>query len=522
LIENYYKRIATCLIVFYTIINLYCYPKLSPTGDEVNYYAYAVNIVKGNPQKQFINGKPQFNTQMPISVLNTLPRIIQQMLQPNLKKDVSNAQQDIINGRLISIAISIFLGLYVLRWSTQLYGKTAGLFSLMLLLLCPNIIAHSQLAGTDVYSFFITTAICYHLWRYNTTKNYLQLFWLALFLGIGQISKQSLIVFYPIVFVLLFFSKTNTAKQKFAFVSKAIAGIAIVSLLVINIGFLFYKTGKPLGEYNFASQKMQKVQYAFAVFKKLPVPLPEPYVQGFDYAVFNEETPPGIEGKSSYGQGYFLGKPVGGKPFYSYYVIGLAYKLPIATLIILIASLVIYFVKRKQYSFTKNEIYLLLPAFVFFLFLSVSSTMYLGVRSVLLILPLLFVFAGSLWQHIAAYKWSKILVGILLGWQLISVAKYIPHFIPYTNEFIWNKTNAYKVFGDANLFYQEGHYLVKEYLAKNTDIQYEPTVTVKGKVLVSIEHYYDWWHLGKMKWLTDLKLEPVGNFDSQFLLFDVK
>ena len=86
LIERQYKTIATLLIVFYTIINLYCYPKLSPTGDETAYYAYAVNIVKGNPQKQFINGKPQFNTQMPISVLNTLPRIVQQLLLSNLKK----------------------------------------------------------------------------------------------------------------------------------------------------------------------------------------------------------------------------------------------------------------------------------------------------------------------------------------------------------------------------------------------------------------------------------------------------
>ncbi|MBP6432460.1 MAG: glycosyltransferase family 39 protein [Ferruginibacter sp.] len=520
-----YKRygfIAILVIVLYTLSNLYCYPKLSPTGDEINYYAYAVNIVKGNPQKQFVNGKPQFNTQMPISVANTLPRMVQQVLQPSLKKDVTNAQQDIINGRLISIAISILLALYVLRWSTQLYGKAAGLFSLVILLLCPNIIAHSQFVGTDVYSFFIATAICYHVWRYNTTKDYLQLFYLALFLGIGQIAKQSLIVFYPIVFVLLFFAKTATVKQKFAFVGKAIAGIAIVSILVINIGFLFYKTGKPLGEYHFVSQKIVKVQNAFSCLKNLPIPMPEPYVQGFDFAAFNEETPPSIEGKSSYGQGYFLGKPVGGKPFYSYYIIGLAFKLPIATIIILLTSLVVYFIKRKSYAFTKAEIYLLLPAFVFLFFLSVSSTMYLGVRNVLLMMPLLFVFAGSLWKYITAYKWSKIGVGILLAWQLISVAKYFPHFIPYTNEFIWNKTNAYKVFGDANLFYQEGHCLVKNYLQKNADIQYEPTQPVKGKVLVSIEHYYDWWHLGKMKWLTELKLEPVGNFDSQFLLFDVK
>ncbi len=522
LIEKQYKTIATLLIVFYTIFNLYCYPKLSPTGDETAYYAYAINIVKGNPQKQFINGKPQFNTQMPISVLNTLPRIVQQLLQPTLKKDLSTAQQDIINGRLISIALVIFLALYILRWSTQLYGKEAGLFSLLLLLLCPNLMAHAQLAGTDVYSFLIATAICFHLWRYIKSNSNWQIFYVAIFLAVGQLAKQSLIVFYPIVLLFIGFAKTTNSKQHGLKFAKAFTLITVVSLLIINTGFLFNNTGKKLGDYVFVSQKIKAVQTTFSFIKNMPIPLPEPYLQGFDYTAFNEETPPGIEGLSSYGQGYFLGKPVGGKPYYTYYLKCFGFKLPISTLLILLASIFVYFFKSKRYNFLNNEVYLIGPAFTFLLFMSVSNTMYLGLRNVLLVLPLLFVFAGFLYHHFKSNKKFKRIILILLLWQFISVANYFPHFLPYTNEFIWNKKNAYKTFGDANLFYQEGHYFVKEYLQKNNDIQYEPTMPVKGKVLVSIEHYYDWWNLGKVKWLRDLHLEPIGHFHSQFLLFEVK
>jgi hypothetical protein len=521
LLKKYYISIAIFLIALYTIINLYCYPKLSPTGDEINYYAYAVNIIKGNPQKEMVNGKPQFNTQMPIAVLNTLPRIVQQIVNPSLQKTQATAQQDIINGRLISIFISILLALYVLQWSTQLYGKMAGLFSLSLLLLCPNTMAHSQLAGTDVYSFFIAIAFCFHLWKYNKTNDYWQLFLLAFFLALGQIAKQSLLLFYPMVLLLLF-NKKNNIRYRFVNLFKVITTVAIVSILVINIGFLFNNTGKKWGDYNFASQRFQKLQQTFTVFNNLPIPLPQPYVQSFDYAAFNEETPPGIEKKSSYGQGYLLGKPVGGKPYPTYYLICIAYKLPIATIIILIAAFIFYFINRKQFSFVNNEVFLVIPALFFLVAMSIGNSMYLGVRNVLLILPLLFVFAGSIVNWIWQRRSTKIILGSLLCWQFISVAKYFPHFIPYTNEFIWDKKNAYKIFGDANLFYQEGRYMVQDYLQKNPTIQFEPTTPVKGKVLVSIEHYYDWWHHGKMKWLTDLKLEPIDHFDSEYLLFDIK
>jgi Dolichyl-phosphate-mannose-protein mannosyltransferase len=513
------------ILLGYTVLNLYATTKLSPTGDELNYYAYAVNIVKGQPQKEFKNGKPVFNTQMPINVLNTLPRVIQQIFSPNLKKDNSSAQQDIINGRVLSVFSSILLAIYVLLWSTQLYGRVAGGLSLLLFCLCPNIMANSQMVGTDVFSFFVATAIMYHLWRYNKTTNYFQLFLVAFFLGLGQLTKQTLIIFYPIVFLFLAIKIVRQhvgVGKKIKQLAIQFLGITLVSLLLINIGFLFYKTGKPLAQYQFASTTFQHIQANFSFAKNIPIPLPEPFIAGFDYGLFNAETPPGNDAISSYGIAYFLNKPVNGQFIWYYYIVCLWYKTPIATIALLLLAVVLFIKNKQNFKFAQNEIYLLLPSIVFLLFLSLTNKMYLGVRSVLLIMPLLFIFIGNLGQTMQKIKQYKWVVFTFLLWQLVSVANYFPHFFPYTNEFIWNKKNAYKTFGDANLYFQEGQYFVKDYLKKNPTIQYEPTSPVKGKVLVSMENYFDYWNTGKMKWLINLHLEPIGHFHSQYLLFDVK
>jgi hypothetical protein len=101
-------------------------------------------------------------------------------------------------------------------------------------------------------------------------------------------------------------------------------------------------------------------------------------------------------------------------------------------------------------------------------------------------------------------------------WQVIFLI-----FIPYTNEFVYNKKEAYKIFGDANLFFQEGWIMAREYVQQHPEIQLEPPMPVHGKVMVSLANYLDFWHQGKMQWLKDFHLEPSGHFHSQFLIFDV-
>ncbi len=523
-IEKYYKIIAAVIIIVYTALNLYCTTRLSITGDEVPYFAYGVNVLKLQPQKTLNEkGIPIFNSQMPALAIAALPRAVQQLLHPALQKTNEQVVKDIQYGRIFSVISALLLALYVLVWATQLYSKMAGLFSLLLYVLCPNILAHSQMLGTDVYSFLVLTATCYHAWRYNCTGRMKQLFFTAILLGIGQLTKQSLILLYPVLFIFVaigIYRPVIPLKKKINRVLKELSVLALGSLFVINAGFLFYKTGKPLGQYHFVSAKYKKLQEQFSFMDKVPLPLPEPFVSGFDYVQYNSETGAGIDGQSSYGTVYFLGNKIDGKKVWYYYFVCIWYKLPIPLLILFVAAIAMYIRGKRWRLFMQDEIYLLLPAVFILCIFSLFNTMYLGIRSVLMILPLLFIFCGSIMPAMEGLV-RRAGVVLLLCWQLVSVAMYFPHFLPYTNEFILHKKNAHRIFADSNIYFQEGLVLAGEYLQKHPEIQYEPTALVHGKVMVSIENYYDWWSLGKMQWLRDMHLEPVGHFDTGYLIFEI-
>jgi hypothetical protein len=298
------------------------------------------------------------------------------------------------------------------------------------------------------------------------------------------------------------------------------AVLALVSLFVINTGFLFYKTGKPLEQYQFVSAKYKKIQQQFSFMDKMPLPLPEPFVSGFDYVEYNSQTGAGVDGESSYGSVYFLGKKIADRKIWYYYLVCMWYKLPIPFLLFLFAATAFCLRGKRWRLFMQDEIYLMLPAVFILCIFSLFNTMYLGIRSVLMMLPLLFIFCGSIIPVLEGGV-RKIAVAVLLCWQLISVALYFPHFLPYTNEFILHKKDAHKIFADSNIYFQEGGLLVKEYLQHHPEIQYEPAMPVHGKVMVSIENYYDWWNLGNMQWLRDMHLEPAGHFDTGYLIFEL-
>jgi Dolichyl-phosphate-mannose-protein mannosyltransferase len=523
-IEKYYRFIAALLIIVYTAVNVYSITRLSVTGDEVSYFAYGINMLKLQPQKPLNEkGMPVFNSQLPVMAITALPRALQQLINPSLQKTNDEVVKDIQFGRIFSVISALLLALYVWVWATQLYGKTAGLFSLLLYVLCPNIMAHSQMLGTDVFSFLLLTATCYHAWRYRRTGKTKQLLFTAVLLGIGQLTKQSLLMLYPVIVLLFLYDIVRTTApitKKIILFLKQLAVLVLISLFIINAGFLFNKTGKPLGEYQFVSDRYKKLQQQFSFMDKVPLPVPGPFINGLDYVQFNSQTGAGIEGRSSYGTVYFLGEKISTQKIWYYYIVCLWYKLPLPFMIFFFAALVYGTRAGRWRAGMRDVLYLLLPAVFILVTFSLFNTMYLGIRSILMILPLLFVVSGSIIPLLKTVA-AKAASSLLVCWQLISVALYFPHFLPYTNELIWHKKHAHKIFADSNIYFQEGFILAREYLQKHPEIQYEPATALKGKVMVSIENYYDWWHQGKMQWLRDMQLEPTGHFHTGYLIFDV-
>ena len=162
-----------------------------------------------------------------------------------------------------------------------------------------------------------------------------------------------------------------------------------------------------------------------------------------------------------------------------------------------------------------------MPVLYYLVYMSFFYSTQVGIRHILIIFPLLFVFAGFLFQKMLSGRLFPI-IAIAATWELVSVATYFPHFLPYTNEFIWNKKNAWKKIADTNLCYREGGCYLHDYLATHKNAVYEPAQPVSGLVVVEVNDYLgvqENSRHGRYDWLRGL--EPVDHIHSQYLIFDV-
>lgn len=138
-------------IVLFHIINGVVFLRAqSLTADEPSFYEYAVRFLQGKPDRIY---PASDNSKMPVTVLNTLPRVAEHLLHPQLRK-TDGGFSDILNGRYVSLLISVLILLLVYLWASQLYSKRAGLFAAFLYSVCPNCLSNAGLVTTDIYSVF--------------------------------------------------------------------------------------------------------------------------------------------------------------------------------------------------------------------------------------------------------------------------------------------------------------------------------------------------------------------------------
>src|SRR5207247_2118884 len=117
-----------------------------------------------------------------------------------------------------------------------------------------------------------------------------------------------------------------------------VALIFVFHLAVVNIGFWFDRTFTPLAQYEFRSPTFQSLQRV-PLLRAVPVPLPYPYLQGFDWMSYNNAT------GSSYGNIVLLDEVRGPElprtdGFPSYYAVAYALKEPLGLQILLVLGLI--------------------------------------------------------------------------------------------------------------------------------------------------------------------------------------
>jgi hypothetical protein len=343
--------------------------------------------------------------------------------------------------RMTCIIFAFIGGITCTFISFRLYGLWGGIFSLLLWSFSPYILGHAATIMPDAHaaSFAIVSVMCFGLWL-KKSNNQNALF-TGITLGITELCKFTLLIFYPLFIVLWLFYRIPEyqclEKKEWLQQSKQILLIFSISLLVINMGYLFEETGKPLGSFKFQTtfftgyNNLKDIpsggsnRFENSLPGKIPMPLPANFVQGIDTQRldFERGLPSYLRGEwSDHGWRY-------------YYLYALLLKTPLGTIgLFLLAIFCTFFQKGYNISW-RDEMVIILPGIVLLAFVSSQTGFSIHSRYIIPALPFFFIWIAKVGKAFTMQRRIiVILSSILLTWSIFSSLCIYPHSISYFNE----------------------------------------------------------------------------------------
>ncbi|MDO5308647.1 MAG: glycosyltransferase family 39 protein [Planctomycetia bacterium] len=362
-------------------------------------------------------------------------------------------------GRLCELFFSLLGALTCFYYTRWLFNDLAGLFALGFWVFSPYMNGFGRLVCPDVpaAAMALASVAVFHYWL--KTKELRVLLYAGVVLGLAELCKFTLVLFYPLYLLLWALYNVDTFFQKrWRAVACELLFLILfcfgVSVLVVNMGYIFEGSFKPLGDYRFESTLFSGApsleetpsvganRFASSCFAKTPVPLPYNYVMGVDKQRLDFE-----RGIDSYWRGAWRHNG-----WHAYYFDALLLKTPtgaLALLLLAVAASLIYKCYRKEW---RDELVIWTPGLALLLFVSSQSGFSLHSRYVIPALPFFFIGASRVALffhhaplHTASFqsinKGASILNKFICSfvllcalWCVVSFLWVYPHEISYFNE----------------------------------------------------------------------------------------
>lgn len=499
---------------------------LSP--DEKDHYDYALKVLELQPDRTSRN----FDSKMPASALNALPRAIAEVLDPAARTTYPDT---VLRGRYATIAASVALGALVFLFALRLYGRRAGLVALLLYAFSPTALAHGRLVTTDTYTALGFTGACFAFWRYGREAGARWRCAAAVAAGLAQLAKYTCIFLYPML--LAIGALRAVPEVRAALAARSVAGLAggarralgtaalfaAFGVLCVNLGFGFRGTFTPLAGYRLESTELSRLQAAAGWLAAAPLPVPYPYLKGLDMVRYHERT-----GRQR-GNLYLLGESQEGDErvgFKSYYLVAYLLKEPLAYQVLLVAAAAACIMRRRGRTFLRDEVFLVVPIAANVLLLSFALRAQLGVRYLLAVLPLVYVVTSSLVRVEARVTRgaAAALVGLLL-YGAASSLSYHPHAISYMNEIAWDRSQLYRYLGDSDLDWNMSVSSLRRYVEaharRGMPLHVDPEGPVAGRVIVRAKDLQTRAGQARYAWLAE-RFRPAAHIDYCYLVYDVR
>ncbi len=389
-------------------------------------------------------------------------------------------------GRLVMPWLSALGGLLVLAWSWRLHGPGGGLLSLSLWCLAPNILAHARLVTTDLGGTVLVLLAMAGFWHFLRRPSWQTAAAAGLALGLAQLAKfsaLSLYVIWPLV-GLCWVALSRPWNRRTTARALAWSGLILgVSLLVINLGYGFEGTGRPIGQFSFASDALTRPghtpgrspnplldlawrnrvnRFRGSWLGDFPAPLPAHFLLGFDEQRLETEALPlawfdptaGPEERTGYP--VYLDGTLQRTGWRTYYLRCLLYKLPEGTWLLLGLTIIAALTSRHARLPARDELALLALPVVVFALMTFATDINLGLRYILPLFPFAFIAAGRLvpWAGVLKGTWRRVAWAGLVAGLLMEAGATLsihPHYLAYFNWASGGPANGSRHLIDSNL-----------------------------------------------------------------------
>ncbi len=329
--------------------------------------------------------------------------------------------------RLPVLIIGTLLVLSIFLWGRRLFGDGPALVGTAAAAFSPNLLAHSEIATTDLGCSALMFA---SVWAFHSAigKRRVRDWVLCGFVtGLALFSKYTALLLGPaylMFFGLLMYRRHPAAKPEA--MAKALGIVGLVSLLVVGAG------------YNFTFDWKRYIWGISQIYA--------------DHASDNYWN-------------YLLGG-VSQEPFWYYNLVGLATKVPVSTLMLLVIAAVAFAASRKEGD---AAFFLIVPSMLVITASFLDKTN-LGLRRILPALPFLFLFASYAALG-AKGRLRPAALAVLLGWSAFQSISITPHHLSYFNTLAGGPERGPYIFDDSNVDWGQDLVYLADWQRAHPDVQ---------------------------------------------------
>lgn len=328
--------------------------------------------------------------------------------------------------RIPTIFLALLLGIFVWKWTRELYGSLPAAIALLFFSFSPTILAHARLITPDMALTCFTFISLYYFRGVFRDGSWSTILLCSLFSGLTLLSKYSGLLLIPIFFLL--------------------AMLLLISDEEVRVPHRFPFTG--LLVHNGRMAKLVRLGCILFVVVTLAL-----FVVSIGYMLHLDYYVKGALHQLKHAEGghpAFLMGMYSLEGWWYYYLIAFVIKTPLPLLFLLAVSFIL-FKKNPRFTFL-DQAFILIPVVAFFLFFSIKL-LCIGLRYVLPVYPFLFVQASMVAGCRLKGKTTIVKTAVAgMGlWYLISSFSIYPHYLAFFNSAVGGPDNGYKFLVDSNL-----------------------------------------------------------------------